>query len=118
MIKRLPKGERESKLEQASAEMRARRDECDPGRLHDLRRDLEGRIAFLKSITPRKPGDSEEREVGRFVVRGGEVVQGEAEADQRVASSVLSWEDAYKKHYQLMRRQYFGRTPPKHPEPL
>jgi hypothetical protein len=55
----------------------------------------------------------------RYVVRDGTLVEEHAAAANRVASGILSHEDAWKYHNKLIDRQHFGRRLKKFkPEPL
>lgn len=118
LVERLP-SERNpsSSYERARAEMRRGREETDEERIVELRRQLDTRIAFLRSVTPRRPGERTQAREGTFVACRGEVVEGQAEQEtgRRASTGVLSWEDAKKKHHQLLKRQHFGRKPPKNP---
>ena len=70
--------------------------------------------------------EAESREVSRFVARGGEVVaettddEGDrAKGRGRVATGILSREEAWAYHNRLIDRQHFGRRLKKYrPEPL
>lgn len=117
LIERLPEEREPAKsYERARAEVRRFKHETDDERLIQLKRDLATRISFLRSITPRRPGERLHPLNQKFVARDGQVEEGVGDSKgQRVASSVLSWEDARKKHHQLLKRQYFGREPPKNP---
>ena len=98
---------------------------------------LLGKVGFLKmnasGSVSRELRSREERKSGRketvlsttFVLRGGELVptRGEEGVDveskgSRVNDGKLSNEEARTYHNRLMKRQYYGKTPPKMPEPF
>ena len=98
---------------------------------------LLGKVGFLKmnasGSVSRELRAREERKSGRketvlsttFVLRGGELVptRGEEGVDveskgSRVNDGKLSNEEAWTYHNRLMKRQYYGKTPPKMPEPF
>jgi hypothetical protein len=98
---------------------------------------LLGKVGFLKmnasGSVSRELRSREERKSGRketvlsttFVLRGGELVptRGEEGVDveskgSRVNDGKLSNEEAWTYHNRLMKRQYYGKTPPKMPEPF
>lgn len=99
----------------------------------DKVQELEKVVMFVRCVTPRRTRrvfDEEKRLRAttrggeRFVTRDGVVVAVESEDDGkrergRVASSVLSHEDAWKRQNALIDRQHFGRRLKKFiPEPL
>ena len=97
---------------------------------------LLGKVGFLKmnasGSIARELRAREERRVGRkenvlsttFVLRGGELVSTSEEGvdveskGSRVNDGKLSNEEAWTYHNRLMKRQYYGKTPPKMPEPF
>lgn len=116
LIHRIPSG---SQRQQALA--KARQD-MELGRLAQgaqaeaLLEKMDDQIRYLKIITPKS--QDEERimvESTVFVVRDGKVVEGSGQrGPSRVADGKISMSEAYEKHHSLMRRQYFGREPPKY----
>ena len=97
---------------------------------------LLGKVGFLKmnasGSVSRELRAREERKSGRketvlsttFVLRGGELVSTSEEGvdveskGSRVNDGKLSNEEAWTYHNRLMKRQYYGKTPPKMPEPF
>lgn len=94
-------------------------------------RTLTSTVGYVRASTSRVGRrrfgwEAESREVSRFVARGGEVVaettedaRDGAEARGRVATGILSREEAWAYHNRLIDRQHFGRRLKKYrPEPL
>jgi hypothetical protein len=99
---------------------------------------LLGKVGFLKmnasGSVSRELRAREKRKSGRkettvlssttFVLRGGELVPTSEEGvdaaskGSRVNDGKLSNEEAWTYHNRLMKRQYYGKTPPKMPEPF
>ena len=99
---------------------------------------LLGKVGFLKmnasGSVSRELRSREERKSGgrkdsvllstTFVLRGGELVPTSEEGvdveskGSRVNDGKLSNEEAWTYHNRLMKRQYYGKTPPKMPEPF
>ena len=53
------------------------------------------------------------------MVREGEVVEGSGQSSgQRVADGTISMQEAHEYHNRLLKRQYYGATPPKQPPML
>lgn len=77
---------------------------------------MDDQIRYLKIITPKC--QDEERilvESTVYVVRDGKVVEGTGQrGPSRVADGKISMSEAYEKHHSLLKRQYFGREPPKY----
>lgn len=57
--------------------MRLHVKETDTAQQLDLFKDLVAKISFLRMVTPRKPGETSTLGTGNFVLRNGELVQGE-----------------------------------------
>ena len=94
------------------------RGETDDPRL-DLLKELVGRVGFLRIVTPKTGRGRHTREAGSFVMRDGEVVEGVGQTGgQRVADGKISMQEAHDYHNRLLRRQYFGKTPPPQPPML
>jgi hypothetical protein len=94
-------------------------------------RTLTSTVGYVRASTSRVGRrrfgwEAESREVSRFVARGGEVVaettedaRDGAEGRGRVATGILSREEAWAYHNRLIDRQHFGRRLKKYrPEPL
>lgn len=97
-------------------EVRAHAGEEDGMRREELLRDLLVKEAFLKTVTPRRPGDAGERNVGKFVLRDGELVKVDAAEGKGVRAAngyPASLEEAKAMHHRLLKRQHYGREPPK-----
>ena len=102
-----PVAEREAKLEEARAAIRA-----SAGVTDELKK-LVARVGFLRVVTPKTGRGRHKRESGVFVVREGEVVEGSGQsAGQRVADGTISMQEAHEYHNRLLKRQYYGQTPP------
>jgi len=94
-------------------------------------RTLTSTVGYVRASTSRVGRrrfgwEAESREVSRFVARGGgevaettEDARDGAEARGRVATGILSREEAWAYHNRLIDRQHFGRRLKKYrPEPL
>ena len=69
-----------------------------------------------RTVTPRRPGDAGERNVGKFVLRDGELVKVDAAEGKGVRAAngyPASLEEAKAMHHRLLKRQHYGREPPK-----
>ena len=84
LIKRLPLSRQPAALLEARERVRANRGENNQQRALDMHKEMVGRIGFLRMSLPRQPGDRYAR-AGRFVLRGGELVEGEADRETRWA---------------------------------
>lgn len=117
-IKRLPKSKINHYLSEAKKKMQENRELQDPKEISDALKELYSKIKFLKTITPRKPSDSERFgfESGHWVFREGIFIECKGQnKGKRVADGKISMEEAKTYHYKLLKRQYFGREPPKNP---
>ena len=118
LIKRLPKEKVEGTWNEARREIRLHKDERDKIKASDLMRGMVSKIAYLKSITPRQPGDATRLRLasGHWVLRDGQLVEGHGESKgRRVADGTISSEEAHQLHQKLLKRQYFGQEPPPNP---
>lgn len=118
LIKRLPKDKIEDAWTRARQEIRRHRDEQDKMRASDLMKEMVAKISYLKSITPRYPGDATRLRLGsgHWVMRDGELVEGYGTSKgQRVADGTISMEEAHQLNKRLLKRQYFGQEPPPNP---
>ncbi|KAK9814462.1 hypothetical protein WJX72_006315 [[Myrmecia] bisecta] len=115
LIKKLPTDRRLAALEEARARTKVNIGETDLGQASEQLKELVAKISFLRISTPRQPGDRRSCLGGTFVLRGGELVPGEAVRASRVADGTISMEEARQRHQTLLRRQHFGRDPPKAP---
>lgn len=114
LIRRLPEAERQEKLSLASETLRKHRNETNAQKVLDLHKELVARISWLRVVTPRQQGDSQRIGAGRFVFRDGKLVEGQGDAKgARVADGKVSMNEAWEIHNRLLKRQYFGRDPPK-----
>jgi hypothetical protein len=103
-------------LEQARTRFRQHRDETDPARISALLDEIDSRISFLKIITPRSARSEREPGGVYHYSKDGKLVEGhypEEKGHRHVGE--WDWRDpqAIERHNQLLRRQYFGRDPPK-----
>eukprot|EP00803_Ostreobium_quekettii_P001059 evm.model.scf_2300.2 EVM.evm.TU.scf_2300.2 scf_2300:10002-12780(+) len=116
LIKRLPAGQSQAALREARQTVRSHAGERDAIRSSELLKRMVSKISFLRMTTPRVAGDRG-RVSGVFVMRDGELVEGDGEGKgSRVADGRISMSEAWDYHNRLLRRQYFGRDPPKRPE--
>lgn len=76
LIRRLPDDRRISALDEARQTIRHHASENDLGKQTDLFKQLAAKITFLRTITPRKPGDVSSIGAGHFVLREGKLVEG------------------------------------------
>ena len=97
--------------------------------MHLLIRDLQVRASFLRTVTPRRPGDRDILKdnhsgeggrvvTGKYVLREGQLVEISEDVQalgkgNRAANGMpASLEEAKQIHNKLLRRQHYGRTPP------
>ena len=91
-----PVAEREAKLEEARAAIRASAGVTDESEQQALLKKLVARVGFLRVVTPKTGRGRHKRESGVFVVREGEVVEGSGQsAGQRVADGTISMQEAH-----------------------
>lgn len=115
LIRRLPREQIENALNEAKSVMRSHQLEMDPARRSDLYKQLAAKISFLRMITPRVPGDQSVLGACHYVLREGNLVEGYGEnTGSRVADGKLSMAEAHEYHNRLLKRQYFGKDPPKY----
>eukprot|EP01025_Chloroclados_australasicus_P043493 TRINITY_DN4659_c0_g1_i1.p3 TRINITY_DN4659_c0_g1~~TRINITY_DN4659_c0_g1_i1.p3 ORF type:complete len:134 (+),score=15.29 TRINITY_DN4659_c0_g1_i1:127-528(+) len=115
VIARLPsKSEQSAALKQAKAEV-LQHATAPEEQVADLLRVMVSKIAFLRMKVPRRPRDAGRIGVGHYIVRDGNVVEGAAAAQARVADGRISNEEAWSLHRKLMNRQYFGQEAPRVP---
>lgn len=81
LIKRLPRNEIERSWEEARSTIRRHKSEVDPMRASDLMKEMVAKISYLKTITPRMPGDGQRLRLGsgHWVMRDGKLVEGHGE---------------------------------------
>ncbi|KAI8110952.1 hypothetical protein M9434_004526 [Picochlorum sp. BPE23] len=115
LIKRLPKEEaRLQAVQEARTEFQKHKT-APEGEADRLREKLDDKIRYLRIVTPKQPGDADNIEESTvFVVRDGKVVEGTAARVSRVADGKMSMSEAQERHQSLLRRQYFGREPPRY----
>ncbi|KAL4431057.1 hypothetical protein ABPG75_006313 [Micractinium tetrahymenae] len=115
LIRRLPESKRASAWQEARQTVRQHAGEADEARQQDLFKQLAAKISFLRVVTPRRPGEVSSIGAGHYVLRDGRLVEGTgATAGARVADGTISMEEARQRHHQLLKRQFFGREPPKY----
>ena len=76
LIKRLPTSQRDSAWMEARQAMRQHAAEADGGRQMDLHKLLLAKISFIRTVTPRRPGEVSSIGGGTFVLREGRLVEG------------------------------------------
>jgi hypothetical protein len=76
LIRRLPNDRKLQALDEARQTIRLHASENDLGKQTDLFKQLAARISFLRTITPRQPGDVSSIGAGHFVLREGKLVEG------------------------------------------
>jgi hypothetical protein len=76
LIRRLPNDRKTSALDEARQTIRNHANENDLGKQSDLFKQLAARITFLRTITPKRPGDVSSIGAGHFVLREGKLVKG------------------------------------------
>lgn len=74
---------RSQALGQARTEAQADREIQNAVEASDKLKQLYARIAYLRTITPRRPGDGEQLGAGRFVLRDGRLVPSDLRPDSR-----------------------------------
>lgn len=83
LIKRLPAEQQGKALSQARAEAAADRQVASSVEASDKLKQLYTRIGYLRTITPRRPGDADRLGAGRYVLRDGELVPSDLRPDSR-----------------------------------
>ena len=76
LIRRLPNDRRTQALDEARQTMRHHATENDLSKQSDFFKQLAAKISFLRTITPRQPGDVSSIGAGHFVLREGKLVEG------------------------------------------
>lgn len=82
LIRRLPPEKRVSAATEARATLKRNKDEVDALKASDMHKELMGKIGYLRLSLPRQLGDRYAK-AGRFVLREGKLVEGEAERENR-----------------------------------
>jgi hypothetical protein len=114
-----PAAEREVKLADVRAAIRANAGVTDESERQELLKKLVARVGFLRIVTPKTGRGRHKRESGVFVVREGEVIEGTGQtAGARVADGTISMQEAHEYHNRLLKRQYYGQKPPPQPPML
>ncbi|KAI3433446.1 hypothetical protein D9Q98_003260 [Chlorella vulgaris] len=115
LVRRLPEQQRSVQRAEARAALRLHAAEADEAKRQDLFKQLAAKISFLRAVTPRRPGEVSSIGAGHYVLRGGQLVEGSGETSgTRAADGSMPLEDARQRHSQLMKRQFFGREPPRY----
>ena len=108
-----PASERDAKLDEVRAAVRANVHENEESKQLDLLKQLVARVSYLRIVTPKSGRGRHTREGGTFVVRKGELVEGSGETlGMRVNDGKISMQEAHEYHNRLLKRQYYGKTPP------
>ena len=114
-----PASAREAKLDEVRAAMRANAHVTEESKQLDLLKQLVARVSYLRIVTPKSGRGRHKRESGTFVVREGELVEGSGQSQgMRVNDGKISMQEAHEYHNRLLKRQYFGKTPPPQPPML
>ncbi|KAK3268127.1 hypothetical protein CYMTET_23353 [Cymbomonas tetramitiformis] len=116
LIRRLPQSQQAPSLHEARSTIRLNLNEQDESKVMDMHKILVGKISFIRMSTRRRI--NENRGSGIFVLRDGELVEGRAVRDKRVADGKMDMNEAWETHHKLLDRQYFGNPPPKNHRPL
>ena len=99
--------------------MRANAHVTEESKQLDLLKQLIARVSYLRIVTPKSGRGRHKRESGTFVVREGELVEGSGQSQgMRVNDGKISMQEAHEYHNRLLKRQYFGKTPPPQPPML
>lgn len=134
--------QKDQMLSEARSTVRSHRYEANPAKQLDLRKLLAAKISFLRVVTPKPPGTASNTQSGHFVIRDGNLVEGTGStAGKRyvtfshrrnhsmitssshslspltpcsVADGKVSMSEAYELHNKLLKRQHYGRKPPKY----
>eukprot|EP00884_Botryococcus_braunii_P016753 jgi/Botrbrau1/3761/Bobra.0363s0038.1 len=114
LIKRQPEPEKLSKLLEARKHMKLHMGETDPMKASEQLKELIAKTSFLRMMTPRQVGDRRSRsQSAHYIVKDGQLMEGEAEEREKLGRPKMSPDEAFRKHRELMKRQYFGQEPPK-----
>ena len=115
LISRLPEPLRSSEV---SAARTAFRDNAHASTAEAdlLRTKLDDKLRYLRIVTPKKPGDVDDTaEASKvYVLRDGKLEERRGRREKRVADGTISMSEAHERHQSLLRRQHFGRTPPRY----
>ena len=82
LIQRLPTEKIPAALQEARSALKANKSETNALLASDMHKKLVGRIGYLRMSTPRQPGDRHSK-AGTYVLRNGELVEGEAISESR-----------------------------------
>mmetsp|Transcript_35135 Transcript_35135/g.62635 ORF Transcript_35135/g.62635 Transcript_35135/m.62635 type:complete len:143 (-) Transcript_35135:202-630(-) len=116
LSRRLPAGEAKDAAAAVRAEVRCNAElPEDSLAAQDALRKMIARISFLKMTTSKRvPSWRDSVSYGTYVVRDGDVIQARGQGrGSRVADGKISMEEAWSYHNRLLKRQHFGREPPK-----
>ena len=83
LIKRLPPSQQGKAVAQARSEATSDRNISNAVEASDKLKQLYARIGYLRTITPRRPGDAEHLGAGRYVLRDGQLVPTDARPESR-----------------------------------
>ena len=76
LIRRLPSERVPQALSEARQTMRQHVSKKDEAKQTELFKQLASKISFLRTITPKRPGEVSSIGAGHFVLRNGELVEG------------------------------------------
>lgn len=116
LIKRLPPSQQGKALSQARTETATDRDIDNAIEASDKLKKLFARIGYLRTITPRRPGDAERLGSGHYVLRDGELVPSDLTPESRCLHHQCSvYAKTHTKNlgsaYGIFRMQHVRRVP-------
>mmetsp|Transcript_2030 Transcript_2030/g.3165 ORF Transcript_2030/g.3165 Transcript_2030/m.3165 type:complete len:134 (-) Transcript_2030:586-987(-) len=112
LIQRLPLAQKQMALQEARATTASRRSETSQQTVLHHMKELAAKLAYLRVITPRHPGDAA-KAAGRYVLREGQLVEGSGEsAGSRAANGTTSREEALRGNAEHFKR-FYGADKPK-----
>eukprot|EP01102_Stenamoeba_stenopodia_P018425 TRINITY_DN6758_c0_g1_i1.p1 TRINITY_DN6758_c0_g1~~TRINITY_DN6758_c0_g1_i1.p1 ORF type:complete len:146 (-),score=30.87 TRINITY_DN6758_c0_g1_i1:44-481(-) len=119
-IKKVPDATRRAQMwDETRREVRQHAQETDPSKIDKLWKKMSSKIQFIEQMEIPRGTDSLKGTAGTYSVKDGNVVKVEDPSDDvksiGKAARDWDWRDpvALQRHNQLLRRQYFGRDPPK-----
>ncbi|CEG48668.1 Complex 1 LYR protein [Plasmopara halstedii] len=107
LAQNLPQSKRQSSIDQIRREFRCHEDLTDPKEVSEFIQRAQSSLSYLKIITPRTESNTG---VQRFIYRNGQRVNAadfEKKGNENARWKTQDMEAGYKRHHQLLRRQYF-----------
>lgn len=117
LLRRLPPNDAASRRVAAAAAVRANAGLAGADADVALKR-LYAEIGNLRATTSRRPGERRLRAAGTYVVRDGEAVRMVERGDgsgRAIGAGRPTPDEAVARHRALLKRQHFGREPPRGP---